>query len=194
MRTGDDLALELESPNWKLDRGKNYPVKMTLGPLSFDTEVAAEPNSVSMDVKDKKFEAGLAQRQRAECGRCRRHHPRAARQEHRRVRAARAMRGEEQQGGRNQPFCGSGTSAVKAGVSEGKGPNCTEAANSPHAIDPEAPSEPAQDSKAAEEGKPSQQSKTASEKPAKRVKSKSAGSRQLPSFLRRVDLLLQGRR
>jgi hypothetical protein len=59
VRTGDDLALELESPNWKLDRGKSYPVKMTLGPLSFDTEVAAEPNSVSMDVKDKKFVAGL---------------------------------------------------------------------------------------------------------------------------------------
>ena len=47
------------SPNWKLDRGKTYPVKMNVGPLSFDTEVAAEPNSVSMDVKDKKFEAGL---------------------------------------------------------------------------------------------------------------------------------------
>ncbi|HEY7459363.1 MAG TPA: hypothetical protein VH765_11490 [Xanthobacteraceae bacterium] len=59
VRTGDDLALELESPNWKLDRGQSYPVKMTLGPLSFDTEVAAEPNSVSMDVKDKKFVAGL---------------------------------------------------------------------------------------------------------------------------------------
>jgi hypothetical protein len=59
VRTGDELTLELESPNWKLDRGKNYPVKMTLGPLSFDTEVTAEPNSVSMDVKDKKFAAGL---------------------------------------------------------------------------------------------------------------------------------------
>ena len=43
VRTGDDLALELQSPNWKLDRGQTYPVKMTLGPLSFDTEVAAEP-------------------------------------------------------------------------------------------------------------------------------------------------------
>lgn len=59
VRTGDGLALELQSPNWKLDRGKTYPVKMNLGPLSFDTEVAAEPNSVSMEVKDKKFEAGL---------------------------------------------------------------------------------------------------------------------------------------
>ena len=59
VRTGDDLALELQSPNWKLDRGTTYPVKMTLGPLSFDTEVAAEPNSVSMDVRDEKFVAGL---------------------------------------------------------------------------------------------------------------------------------------
>jgi len=59
VRTGDDLALELESPNWKLDRGQSYPVKMTLGPLSFDTEVAAEPDSVSMDVTDKKFVAAL---------------------------------------------------------------------------------------------------------------------------------------
>ncbi len=77
VRTGDGLTLELESPNWKLERGKQYPVKMTLGPLSFDTEVAAEPNSVSMDVKDKKFAAGLRSRQRAERGRRRRHDPRA---------------------------------------------------------------------------------------------------------------------
>ena len=32
---------------------------MTAGPLSLDTEVAAEPNSVSMDIKDTKFESGL---------------------------------------------------------------------------------------------------------------------------------------
>lgn len=59
VRTADGLVLELESPNWKLERGQHYPVKMTLGTLSFDTEVAAEPNAVSMDVKDKKFVAGL---------------------------------------------------------------------------------------------------------------------------------------
>lgn len=59
VRTGDGLVLELESPNWKLERGQHYPVKMTLGTLSFDTDVAAEPNAVSMDVKDKKFVAGL---------------------------------------------------------------------------------------------------------------------------------------
>ena len=41
-----DLTLELSSPNWKLDRGKLYPVKMTLGPASFDEQVAAEASSV----------------------------------------------------------------------------------------------------------------------------------------------------
>src|SRR5262245_8516214 len=37
-RTGDDLTLELASPNWKLERGKLYPVKMNLGPVSFDEQ------------------------------------------------------------------------------------------------------------------------------------------------------------
>jgi hypothetical protein len=59
VRTSDGLSLELSSPNWELDRGKNYPVKMAMGPLSFDTEVAAEPNAVSMDIEDEKFESGL---------------------------------------------------------------------------------------------------------------------------------------
>jgi hypothetical protein len=59
VRNGDGLTLSLESPNWKLDRGKNYPVKMTLGAQSWDTEVAAESNSVSVAVVDKKFDNGL---------------------------------------------------------------------------------------------------------------------------------------
>lgn len=59
IRTGDGLTLMLESPNWRLDRGKQYPVKMTLGPQAWDTEVAAEANAVSIDVNDKKFASGL---------------------------------------------------------------------------------------------------------------------------------------
>jgi len=59
VKTGDGLTLELSSPNWKLDRGKLYPVKMTLGPKSFDEQVAAETSSVSMDIKDEKFTAAL---------------------------------------------------------------------------------------------------------------------------------------
>jgi hypothetical protein len=59
VRTGEGLSLELQSPNWKLEDGKHYPVKMTLGPLTIDTEVAARPNSVSTEIKDEKFVSGL---------------------------------------------------------------------------------------------------------------------------------------
>jgi len=59
VQTGERLTLELESPNWKLERGKNYPVKMILGPQSLNTELAAELNSVSMEVRDKKLKSGL---------------------------------------------------------------------------------------------------------------------------------------
>src|SRR5262249_2903924 len=59
VKTGDDLTLELSSPNWKLDRGKIYPVKMTLGPKSFDEEVAAQTGSVSFAVKDETFTSAL---------------------------------------------------------------------------------------------------------------------------------------
>jgi len=59
IRAGDGLTLMLESPNWRLDRGKQYPVKMTLGPQTWDTEVAADANAVSIDVNDKKFASGL---------------------------------------------------------------------------------------------------------------------------------------
>lgn len=59
VRSSGGLSLELESPEWKLERGQDYPVKIGLGPLSFDAELAAEPSSVSMDIKDKKLETGL---------------------------------------------------------------------------------------------------------------------------------------
>lgn len=59
VRNGDGLTLVLESPNWALDRGKTYPVKIAVGPHNWDTEVAAESNSVSVVVVDKKFDSGL---------------------------------------------------------------------------------------------------------------------------------------
>ena len=45
IRTNDALSLELQSPNWKLDRGKNYPVHMKAGVADWNTEVAAESDS-----------------------------------------------------------------------------------------------------------------------------------------------------
>lgn len=59
VRTGEELSLQLSSPNWKLESGKDYPVTMKLGPQSWDREVAAEASSVSMDVGDAKFITGL---------------------------------------------------------------------------------------------------------------------------------------
>jgi hypothetical protein len=58
-RTKDGMTLTLESPNWKLERGKRYPVRMNLGPQSWETEVAADPNAVALEVADKKFSIGL---------------------------------------------------------------------------------------------------------------------------------------
>jgi hypothetical protein len=59
VRTTDDMTLELESPKWKLERGKNYPVKIAVGSLNLDAEVAAEPQSVSLDFDNKKLESAL---------------------------------------------------------------------------------------------------------------------------------------
>jgi hypothetical protein len=59
LRTSDGLSLTLQSPNWKLERGKNYPVRMKAGAASWNTDVAAETNSVSVPISDKKFKEGL---------------------------------------------------------------------------------------------------------------------------------------
>jgi hypothetical protein len=59
-RDGGGLTLLLESPNWQLERGKQYAVTMKLGPKSFDKEVAAETGSVSMAIDDDKFERALS--------------------------------------------------------------------------------------------------------------------------------------
>src|SRR5262245_19939455 len=59
LRTSDGLSLTLESANWKLERGKNYPVRMKAGAASWNTDVAAESNSVSVSISDNKFKDGL---------------------------------------------------------------------------------------------------------------------------------------
>jgi hypothetical protein len=48
IRTSDGLSVVLESANWKLERGKQYSVRMKAASSSWDTEVAAEANSVSV--------------------------------------------------------------------------------------------------------------------------------------------------
>ena len=45
LRTSDGLSLTLESPNWKLERGKNYPVRMKAGAASWSTDVVERERS-----------------------------------------------------------------------------------------------------------------------------------------------------
>jgi len=59
IRTSDGLSVLLESANWKLERGKQYSVRMKAASSSWDTELAAEANSVSVPITDKKFREGL---------------------------------------------------------------------------------------------------------------------------------------
>ena len=46
-RTNDGLTLTLESPNWKLDRGKKYSVRMRAGAATWNTNLAAEASAQS---------------------------------------------------------------------------------------------------------------------------------------------------
>ena len=64
--TGWDLFVPLErhignfqSPNWKLDRGKSYPVRMKAGVANWNTDVAAESDLVSVPISDTKFKSGI---------------------------------------------------------------------------------------------------------------------------------------
>ena len=59
VQTAGGLTFLLSSPNWKLERGKQYPVTMKAGPQTWDREVAAEASSVSMDLADPKFISAL---------------------------------------------------------------------------------------------------------------------------------------
>jgi hypothetical protein len=59
VRTTEDLTLVLESPNWKLERGKEYPVRIKAGTVSWNANVASEASSVSVPIKDRKFKEAL---------------------------------------------------------------------------------------------------------------------------------------
>ena len=104
VRTGDDLTLELSSPNWKLERGKLYPVKMALGPVSFDEQVAAKFGVGYDGRQGQEIHRRAPQRERAQCRRRRRHHPHSSRQEHGSIRPARSMRRKNERAVETNPF------------------------------------------------------------------------------------------
>ena len=59
VRAQDGLSISLESPKWKLDRGKSYPVRLTAGSRSVDAKAVAETKRVSIMLADSQLNARL---------------------------------------------------------------------------------------------------------------------------------------
>jgi hypothetical protein len=53
IRDADGLLLLLESPKWRLERGKAYPVTLIAGSRSIEVKAAAEPKGVSIPLTDR---------------------------------------------------------------------------------------------------------------------------------------------
>ncbi|HET9718106.1 MAG TPA: extensin family protein [Pseudolabrys sp.] len=58
-RTQNGLTLILESPKWKLDRGKTYPVRLSAGSRSVNAKALAEAKSVSIALDDPRLNSKL---------------------------------------------------------------------------------------------------------------------------------------
>jgi hypothetical protein len=59
VRAEDGLLLLLDSPKWKLERGKAYPVRLTAGGQSLEVKALAENRGVTIALADKSFNAVL---------------------------------------------------------------------------------------------------------------------------------------
>jgi hypothetical protein len=59
VRNQDGLLVILESPKWKLDRGKAYTVRLFAGSRSVDAKALAEPKSVAIALADTRLNSRL---------------------------------------------------------------------------------------------------------------------------------------
>lgn len=59
VRNPDGLLLAVDSPKWKLERGKAYSVKLSAGPQTVDAKALAESKSVTIALADKPFNERL---------------------------------------------------------------------------------------------------------------------------------------
>ena len=59
MRAQDGLLLLLDSPNWKLDRGKAYTVRLVAGSQSVEAKALAETRGVTVALADRPFNGKL---------------------------------------------------------------------------------------------------------------------------------------
>jgi hypothetical protein len=59
VRDQEGLLLSLDSPKWKLERGKAYSVRLSTGSRSIDAKALAESKSVSIALADAQFNERL---------------------------------------------------------------------------------------------------------------------------------------
>lgn len=59
VRNQDGLLLSIDSPKWKLERGKAYSVHLYAGPRSVEAQALAESKSVTIALADAAFNKGL---------------------------------------------------------------------------------------------------------------------------------------
>lgn len=55
VRNPDGLLLAIDSPKWKLDRGKAYSVRLSAASYSLETKALAESKSVTIALADRPF-------------------------------------------------------------------------------------------------------------------------------------------
>lgn len=59
VRNQDGLLLSLDSPKWKLERGKAYSVRLAAGPRSLEAKALAESKAVTIELADTAFNERL---------------------------------------------------------------------------------------------------------------------------------------
>jgi len=59
VRNQDGLLLSLNSPKWKLERGKAYSVRLAVGPRSLEAKALAESKAVTIALGDAAFNERL---------------------------------------------------------------------------------------------------------------------------------------
>jgi hypothetical protein len=59
VRAQDGLLVLLDSPKWKLNRGKAYPVRLVAGSRSVNAQALAEPKSVTIALEDSRLNSNL---------------------------------------------------------------------------------------------------------------------------------------
>ena len=58
-RDGGGLTLTMTSPRWRLEQGRNYPIELAAGSVTWETKVIATINTVRVSLTEPRFTDGL---------------------------------------------------------------------------------------------------------------------------------------